>query len=47
MTRIELPSYLEQSDEVKARFDEIKQREVILELKDLYIKYFHHRKGRC
>ena len=44
MTRIELPSYLEQSDEVKERFDEIKQREVILEVKDLY-KYFTTAKG--
>lgn len=44
MTRIELPSYLEQSDEVKARFDEIKQREVILELKDLQ-KVFSTEKG--
>ena len=44
MTRIALPSYLEQSDEVKARFDEIKQREVILELKDLQ-KVFSTEKG--
>lgn len=44
MTRIELPSYLEQSDEVKARFDEIKQREVILEVKDLQ-KQFSTAKG--
>jgi NitT/TauT family transport system ATP-binding protein len=44
MTRIELPSYLEQTDEVKARFDEIKQREVILEVKDLY-KYFTTAEG--
>ncbi len=44
MTRIELPSYLEQSDEVKARFDDIKQREVILELKDLH-KVFSTAKG--
>ena len=44
MTRIELPGYLEQSDEVKERFDEIKQREVILEVKDLY-KYFTTAKG--
>jgi len=44
MTRIELPSYLEQSNEVKARFDEIKQREVILELKDLQ-KVFSTEKG--
>ncbi len=44
MTRIELPSYLEQSDEVKARFEEIKQREVILEVKDLH-KIFSTAKG--
>ena len=30
-----LPSYLEQSDAVKARFEKIKQREVILEVKAL------------
>lgn len=39
MTEIELPSYLDQTDEVKARFDELKQREVILEVKGLH-KYF-------
>ena len=44
MTRIELPSYLEQSDEVKARFTEIKEREVILEVKDLQ-KVFSTAKG--
>ena len=44
MSRIELPSYLEQTDEVKARFDEIKEREVILEVKDLY-KYFNTANG--
>jgi len=32
---ITLPSYLDQSDEVKARFDKLKSREVILEVKDL------------
>jgi NitT/TauT family transport system ATP-binding protein len=31
----ELPSYLEQSDAVKARFDKLKQRDVILEVKGL------------
>jgi NitT/TauT family transport system ATP-binding protein len=31
----ELPSYLEQSPEVKARFDKLKAREVILEVKNL------------
>ncbi len=44
MTRIELPSYLEQSDEVKARFDEINEREVILEVKELH-KVFSTAKG--
>lgn len=44
MTSIELPSYLEQSDEVKARFDELKEREVILEVKDLQ-KVFSTAKG--
>jgi NitT/TauT family transport system ATP-binding protein len=44
MTKIELPSYLEQSDEVKQRFDEIKQRDVILEVKDLQ-KIFPTPKG--
>lgn len=44
MTRIELPSYLEQSAEVKERFDEIKEREVILEVKDLQ-KVFSTAKG--
>jgi len=31
----ELPSYLEQSPEVKARFDKLKEREVILEVRNL------------
>lgn len=44
MTKLELPSYLEQSDEVKARFEEIKQREVILEVKDVQ-KIFSTAKG--
>ena len=34
-TKINLPSYLEQSDAVKQRFDHLKSREVILEVKDL------------
>lgn len=34
-TKINLPSYLEQSDAVKQRFDRLKSREVILEVKDL------------
>lgn len=32
---LDLPSYLEQSDEVKARFDKLKDREVVLEVKNL------------
>ncbi|MEM1191178.1 MAG: ABC transporter ATP-binding protein [Pseudomonadota bacterium] len=35
MSKLNLPSYLEQSAAVKARFDEIKQREVILEVRQL------------
>lgn len=35
MSKINLPSYLEQTDAVKARFDRLKSREVILEVKDL------------
>lgn len=35
MTTIELPSYLDQSEAVSARFDKLKQREVILEVKHL------------
>ena len=35
MTSIVLPGYLEQSDTVKTRFDQIKQREVILDVKNL------------
>lgn len=34
-----LPSYLEQSDAVRERFERIKQREVILEVKNLYKRY--------
>ena len=34
-TKINLPSYLEQSDAVKQRFDRLKSREVILEVKGL------------
>ena len=44
MTGIELPSYLEQSVEVKQRFDQIEQREVILDVKDLQ-KIFSTPKG--
>jgi NitT/TauT family transport system ATP-binding protein len=35
MTHLELPSYLQQSTEVQARFDKLKQRPVILEVKAL------------
>ena len=35
MTHLELPSYLTQSDEVRDRFDRLKQRPVILEVKNL------------
>lgn len=44
MSKLELPSYLDQSPEVKARFDELKQREVILEVKNLG-KIFDSAKG--
>jgi len=36
MRHLELPSYLEQDEQVKARFTKLKEREVILEVKDLY-----------
>jgi NitT/TauT family transport system ATP-binding protein len=39
MSESTLPSYLEQSDAVRERFARIKQREVILEVKDLYKRY--------
>lgn len=35
MTKIELPSYLEQSVDVKTRFDDLKKREVILDVQHL------------
>jgi len=44
MTTIELPSYLDQSDAVRDRFDRLKQREVILEVKNLG-KQFHSQHG--
>lgn len=44
MTQIELPSYLEQSAPVRARFDKLKQREVILEVKHLG-KQFNAQQG--
>ena len=36
MKNLELPSYLEQSDDVRARFDRLKDREVVLEVKGLH-----------
>ena len=39
MTNIELPSYLEQSDQVRERFTKLKQRPVLLEVKDLCKDY--------
>jgi NitT/TauT family transport system ATP-binding protein len=44
MTTIELPSYLDQSDAVRARFEKLKQREVILEVKHLG-KQFNSQQG--
>lgn len=37
-----LPSYLEQSDAVRERFARIKERDVILEVKNLYKRYQSH-----
>ncbi|MEX2366351.1 MAG: ATP-binding cassette domain-containing protein, partial [Pseudohongiellaceae bacterium] len=45
MSKIQLPSYLDQSSEVKHRFDQLKQREIILEVKDLN-KQFDTAKGQ-
>jgi NitT/TauT family transport system ATP-binding protein len=45
MTNIELPSYLEQSNAVRDRFERIKQRPVILEVKNLQ-KEFETPQGR-
>lgn len=39
MTKLELPSYLQQSPEVQDRFTRLKQRPVILEVKDLYKEF--------
>lgn len=39
MSILELPSYLEQSEAVSARFDKLKLREVILEVKGLYKQF--------
>ena len=44
MTTIALPSYLDQSEAVQARFDKLKQREVILEVKHLG-KQFNSQQG--
>ncbi len=45
MTQIQLPSYREQSPEVRARFERLKTRPVILEVQDL-CKDFDTRQGR-
>jgi NitT/TauT family transport system ATP-binding protein len=45
MTNLELPSYLTQSDAVRDRFDRLKQRPVILEVKGLQ-KDFESQQGR-
>ena len=39
MTNIELPSYLEQSDQVRERFTKLKQRPVLLEVQNLCKNY--------
>jgi NitT/TauT family transport system ATP-binding protein len=44
MQHLELPSYLEQSDAVRDRFTRLKQRPVLLEVKNLY-KEFESRDG--
>ena len=44
MQHLELPSYLEQSDTVRDRFTRLKQRPVLLEVKNLY-KEFESRDG--
>ena len=44
MTKLDLPSYLDQSPEVKAHFEDLKQREVILDVKRLG-KVFDTAKG--
>ena len=45
MSKIELPSYLDQSPEVKQRFEQLRQRETILEVKNLN-KQFDTAKGQ-
>jgi len=44
MNKIELPSYLDQSESVKSRFDDLKSREVILDVQNLG-KRFETAKG--
>jgi len=44
MKNLQLPSYLEQSSRVPERFKKLKEREVILEVKDLY-KTFDSQQG--
>lgn len=44
MSKIELPSYLDQTEAVSARFDRLKSREVILEVKHLQ-KEFNSQQG--
>lgn len=39
MNTLQLPSYLDQSDEVRKRFEQLKQRDVILEVKGLHKHY--------
>jgi NitT/TauT family transport system ATP-binding protein len=43
---LELPSYLEQAPQVRERFDKLKQRPVILEVKNL-VKKFDTSEGEC
>ena len=45
MNSIALPSYLDQSDDVRSRFEALKQRQVILEVKHL-CKSFDSQHGR-
>ncbi|MGI9275031.1 MAG: ABC transporter ATP-binding protein [Endozoicomonas sp.] len=45
MTALQLPSYLDQTESVKSRFDQLKQRDVILEVRNLY-KYFDSPQGQ-
>jgi NitT/TauT family transport system ATP-binding protein len=44
MKHLELPSYLEQDERVAKRFEKLKKRDVILEVKDLY-KTFESQQG--